>query len=149
MRTIPWLLLAVLTGCSTPAQYSFDVSVKNNTARPLTIGFTKNGPPAEPGWASPESETNLPPDRQHATWGNVVAPAKIASIHIDGKFYGGVYPFLRIYSGEHTLTELLAMSRGNGDRLDLNLRPGPDNFFIVTEEAGRLSAKLARMASKP
>ena len=145
MRFLPCLLLAVLTGCMTTTRYSFDVSVKNDALRPITIGFTKTGPPAEPRWASPESYTNLPPDRQPPTWGHVIPPGKIASIHIEGEFQRSVYPILRIYIGEHTLTELLAMSRGNGDRLDLNLRPGPDNAFIVTEDAGRLSAKLARL----
>src|SRR5215207_8053952 len=41
-------------GCATRTE-TFDVSVRNESAGPITIWLTKTGGPEEEGWRSPES----------------------------------------------------------------------------------------------
>ena len=72
MRIALLVLVAGLVGCAT--KQSFDVSVRNNTDQPLTVGFVKIGTPADPAWAPPESWYQLPPSRQPSSWGIVVDP---------------------------------------------------------------------------
>jgi hypothetical protein len=146
MRIAPLLLLVALVGCAT--KQSFDVSVRNNTDQPLTVGFVKVGTPADPAWAPPESWYQLPPSRQPNTWGIVVDPGTTRGAHVEGEFDPGAAPFLRIYGGEHALADLLAISHNTGDRLDLRLEPGGHNDFIVTlDEHGRIAAKLRALGS--
>src|SRR5256885_647147 len=77
-RLFPILLFAcALTGCTTTQ--TFDVSVKNQTSRPVTVGFVKEGPPFEAHWASPEDYASLPPSRQPARWGQVIPEDKIGA----------------------------------------------------------------------
>jgi hypothetical protein len=141
MRIRLLLLLVGVVGCAT--KQSFDVSVRNNTERPLTVGFVKVGTPADPAWAPPESWYQLPPSRQPSRWGIVVDPGTTRGAHVEGEFDPGAAPFLRIYGGEHALADLLAISRNTGERLDLRLEPGGHNDFVVTQdEHGRIAAKL-------
>jgi hypothetical protein len=145
-RIVAILMLAcALTGCTTTQ--TFDVSVKNQTSRPITVGFVKEGPPLEAHWAAPEDYASLPPSRQPARWGQVVPDGKIVSIRVQGKFDRGAAAFLRVYLDEHTADQLLAISRGTGGRVDLALRPGGDNrFVLMIDDHGTLTAKLARMS---
>jgi hypothetical protein len=146
--TFPILLVGLaLTGCAT--SQSFDVSIKNQTSRPIIVGFVKDGPPFEEAWASPEDYAQLPPSRQPATWGVVVPDGKIVTTHIQGKFERGSAPFLRVYLDEHSADQLLAISRGIGGRVDVGLHPGGDNrFVLMLDEHGKLVAKLARLSSR-
>jgi hypothetical protein len=134
------LLPLLLLGCA--SDHSFDVSVKNATDRPLTIGFVKLGAQATEDWASPESFALLPPSRQPIHWGVVIDPHTIASRRVTGSFEPGTEAQLRVYGGAHELNDLLAISRGTGDRLDLMLVPGGHNDFIITEPDGHLAAHL-------
>src|SRR5438874_168139 len=92
MKYVFPLLLIALTGCA--KTHSFDVGIKNNTDHPLTIGFVKSGPPFEPHWAAPEDWAMLPPSRQPARWGQVLAAGKIVEFHVSGKFDRGAGAFL-------------------------------------------------------
>jgi hypothetical protein len=145
MRFLPLLILAaLLTGCGT-TKTTFDVALKNATSRPLTVGFVKDGPPSGPEWASPESYALWPPSRQPTLWGSIIEPGRTANVRVTGEFAQGEAAYLRVYAGEHTLSELLAISRGTGDRLDLALEPGRDNAFVVTTARGKLTGKLMRL----
>ena len=137
-------MTAVLSGCASTTRYHFDVRVKNTTSQPITIGFTKTGPPVESQWASPENLTNLPPSRQPAHWGEMLPPGKSVSYEIHGEFYKGIYGVLRVYAGDPPLAELLAISRGNAARIDLMLEPGNRNNFIIDDSTGKLRGKLIR-----
>ena len=142
MRTTLFLLAALFLGaCASPTRYDFDVSVKNATTQPLTIGFTKTGPPDELQWMPPEL-TYFRSARPTETWGRMVAPGEIATCRMSGRFYKGVYAMLRIYGGEHMLTDLLAVSHDPSRRLDLILEPGDRNTFVIDERAGQLSGKV-------
>jgi hypothetical protein len=150
MRQLPILLLLACTiGCNTPTRYTFDVSVKNAASQPITVGFTKTGPPPERGWAAPEDFSNAPPSRMPGNWGEIVEPGKTASVRISGSFYRGVTAVLRVYIGDRPLADLLAMSRGTGDRIDLGLVPGPDNTFIITDPHGRLIGRAQNVRNIP
>lgn len=145
MRFLPLLILASLVvGCGT-TKATFDVALKNATSRPLTVGFVKDGPPSDPEWASPESYALWPPSRQPSVWGAVIEQGKTANVRVTGEFGQGEGAYLRVYAGEHTLGELLAISRGTGDRIDLPLEPGRDNAFVVTTDRGKLTGKLMRL----
>jgi hypothetical protein len=145
LRRLPALafLLCPLLPGGCASEHSFDVSVKNATDRPLTIGFVKLGAQASEDWASPESFALLPPSRQPINWGVVIDPHTIASRHVTGSFEPGTEAQLRVYGGARTLSDLLAISRGTGDRLDLMLIPDARNDFIITYPDGRLAAHLA------
>jgi hypothetical protein len=133
------LLLALLAvGCSDTKTYSFQVSVKNATNRPLTIWLVKEGPPAEQGWRSPEQLAMSVPGHEERISGKVLPPGKTADTGaIEGKFDPGTYAWLRVYDGPQRLSDILAVSRGNPARVDVPLDPG-ENRFIVTDQVGRI-----------
>jgi hypothetical protein len=137
-------LAALLVGCA--SEHSFDVSVKNATDRPLTIGFVKRGAQGTEDWSPPESFALLPPSRQPTHWGVVIDPHTIASRRVTGMFEPGTEAQLRVYGGAHELNDLLAISRGTGDRLDLTLIAGGHNDFIITYPEGRLAVRMAGAA---
>ncbi len=148
-RLTPCLLL-ILIGCGAK-HYIFQVAVKNATDVPLTVGFVKLGPPFESRWASPEDFTNLPPSNQPQHWGRLVPQGKTYVTHVDADLAPGSRPSLRIYSGEHSAADLLAISRGGGDRLDLTLSPAENNDYLITNNkaTGALSARLRRLSDDP
>jgi hypothetical protein len=146
-RTIPLspcLLILFLVGCGGPKNYTFDVSLKNATDTPLTVGFIKRGPPSDPHWMSPEDWTNAPPSRQPESWGFVIPPGETFAERVTGEMSSGADPIVRIYAGTHPLNDLLAISHGAGDRLDLGLQPHGNNYFIITHNGphGGLAARL-------
>jgi hypothetical protein len=148
MRLSLLLIFAALTGCTSTTNYSFDVNVTNKTSHPLTIGFTKTGPPFEPRWASPENLTEvLPRSRQPLTWGRLLGPGGTGQYHLSGEFERGAYAVLRVYSGDRPFDELLAISRGTPGRIDLTLVPGNQNTFELEDEGGKLTSKLIRAAA--
>ena len=140
MRFI-WLVLVMLVvGCSGPTQ-TYSVVVRNELTQPITIWLTKSGPPAEANWLSPEQIAVGEGPTGGRMAGTAVPSGKTAeTAKISGKFPGGTSAILRVYVGQHTLDELLAMSRGNSNRLDVPLAPGESNL-IVRERDGKLAAE--------
>jgi hypothetical protein len=136
-----WVIgvLALLGGCSNTRTQTYDVTVKNGTSQPLMLWMTKNGPPLERGWFSPEDVAIIHPSADDLRGEVVLNPGKIGSTNaLKGEFAPGVQGVLRIYAGTHRLNELLAIDRGNPARLDIPLEPGK-NALIVNEENGRLT----------
>ena len=130
------VFLMVLTGCTYKETYR--VMLKNETNSPLTVGFVKNGPPAESMWASPEDRAFQTADRDNTRWGEVIPAGKTADVQLTGTFHDRIRAFLRVYQGTHTTDELLAISRGSGNRLDLILDPTRPNGFIISNKSGKL-----------
>ena len=150
MRLLALLIFsATFVGCSPATKASFDVSIRNRSSGPLTVGFVKRGSPFEQDWASPEELTNLPPSRQPSLWGFVVEQGKTAEVRVHGEFSGGASAYLRVYAGDHPLVDLLAMSRGTGSRLDIALQPGRNNAFVITDPGAKLTAQLSRPERTP
>ena len=145
MRTIALLstllLALVAVGCSSDTKtYSFQVSVKNATNRPITIWLVKDGPPVEQGWRSPEQLAMSLPGHEERISGAVIPPGKSADTGTrEGKFAPGTYAWLRVYDGPQRLSEILAISRGNPARLDVPLDPGICRI-VIKDQAGRIKA---------
>src|SRR4051812_2612291 len=100
-RALLLIFITATLGCS--QKHAFDVSVRNDTSRPITVGFVKVGGPFEPDWASPEDLTELPPSGRPTDWGKVLPPGKTASVRVGGDFESGAAAFLRVYAGTYPL----------------------------------------------
>jgi hypothetical protein len=147
MRTITVLLLAALAmGCSHSRTYQ--VSVTNQTAEPITFGLVKQGDPFEQKWASPEDAAIYGDKPSAETWG-AIGPGKTAtSVQVKGKFRSNAEAYLRVYEGKLDLPEILAVSRGQPNRLDLPLTPGY-NKFVIVDENGHFIAHRDENAQPP
>lgn len=147
-------LLGVLVGltavgCSSARTETFNVEVQNNSIHPLTITLAKNGPPYEQAWASPEDlaiETPKLRERRDqwqgsATGMTLIPPGKSAGVsNVQGRFDPQTKAYLRIYTGNLTLSQMLARSAGNPLRLDIQLMPGT-NRLIVNDTPGGIKAE--------
>jgi hypothetical protein len=132
------LILCSAAGCSTTQSY--DLAVRNETSRPLTIWLTKDGPEDEPAWRSPEDMAIDQPGGQGGPIpGVVIAAGKTAHTKIDGKFASNTRAILRFYRGQLHLNEILAISRGSPDRLDIYLPPGPSHIIVRDADDGHLA----------
>ena len=139
------LLLAsfLLVGCSSTKEYTFDISVKNDTGRPITVWLTKDGPPREEGWRSPEDLAYTSPAHEERIGGKLVHPGKTAYIDsIKGKFEEGTYAWLRVYDGRYDVfSDLLAVSRGNPKRVDMALDPGKNHLVVKDDKTGKITVQ--------
>lgn len=146
------ILAAVfLVGCG-PSTREYQVLLKNDTPEALTIGLIKNGGPPERMWASPEELAIDDPQGTDRVWGVVVPPGKTARTPVvKGKFDEGVVAFLRVYSNgglpRLEFSRLLAIGRGEPNRLDLRLQPGP-NEFLIRDQGGVLNGFRAGHAAE-
>jgi len=138
---------ALLIGCTEKRSYT--VSVKNETARPLTLGLVKDAPPFnDENWVSPEDVAILHSHSDDQAWGITVPPGKTGTAGpVDARFNSDGSAWLRIYSGQLTIGEMLAISKDSPNRLDLRLHEG-DNHFIITGE-GALAAERMRATTQP
>lgn len=142
LRPLIATLLAVgcagFVGCTRTD--SFDISVRNDTARPITLALTKDGPPFEQLWASPEDLAIGSPhnDEQHGYV--VLPPSRAADVSVKGKFESHSRGYLRVYRGDLQISEMNALGRQSPNRLDLPLHPGA-NHFVIGDADGRLVDK--------
>jgi hypothetical protein len=128
----------LLVGCARTDK--FDVSVRNDTAGPLTLALTKDGPPFERVWAGPEDLAIESPraDEQHGFV--VLPPGKEADVAIEGKFDRGTRGYLRVYRGDLQISDMTAIGPASPNRIDLPLQPGT-NRFVIADANGRLAHK--------
>lgn len=142
MRFAPLLLLFVI-GCSGPTQ-TYNVAVRNDLDQPITVWLTKNAPPAESHWLSPEQLATYENPTGERISGVVVPPGKTAETgNQKGHFPAGTEAVLRVYLGKHTLDELLATGPRSSSRIDVTLSPGRSDL-IVREREGRLFVEPSR-----
>jgi hypothetical protein len=128
------MCLAMLVGCSAPTgRFSFDLEVKNESVRPVTVWLTKSAGPAEDGWQSPE-ELAINKLWASDTFPAVTIPAKttVRREQIVGEFGPDSRAVLRVYDGVQRFEEVLAISAGRG-REDVTLQPGP-NLVVVRSQ---------------
>jgi len=141
--TVAFLLLlcsfcVLCAGCQ-PQTRAYQVSVRNDTAGPVTIWLLKEGGPYEDGWKSPEDLAIESPKANIPIGGMIVRPGKIADAGpVTGHFDPDANAVLRVYRGAHSFNELLAISSGSPDRISAKLRPG-DNEFLITQQNFRIS----------
>ncbi len=149
VATILWLIGAMLSvGCSSTKEYSFNITVRNETAGPVTIWLTKEGPPAESGWRSPEQVAIQSPGTEERINGTLVPPGKTAyTPTIKGTFGPGSSAWLRIYDGKYLdFSDLLAVSPRSAKRVDQFLYPGV-NRLVVKSRNGRIYAETDQTPS--
>lgn len=116
---------------------SFDVTVKNASSKPVTIWLCKDGPAWENGWKSPEDLAIEKPTADERINGMIVMPGEsMGTGNMKGKFAAETNAILRVYVGQRKLSELLAMSRGNPDRVDAVLGRGVNSLVIVDNGPG-------------
>jgi hypothetical protein len=133
----PAVLLATLvTGCARTE--NFDVTVRNSTRSSVTLALTKDGPPFEPLWASPEDLAIQSPGADEKHGYVVLPPGKEGDVSVKGKFDSGTRGYLRIYRGDLQLSEMNAIKADSPNRLDLRLSPGR-NVFVIVDAGGRLA----------
>jgi hypothetical protein len=127
-------------GCSSDMK-SFDVTVKNNTAYPIMLWLTKNGPPEEDGWVSPETLASSDRPRRPLP-GVVIDPGmRLGTGSVSGKFAAGTNAILRLYAHATRLADLLDYpAPAPGRRRDVVLQPGTNNF-IISDDPEPLSIK--------
>jgi hypothetical protein len=131
------LLAFVVIGCQSIQTRTYDVNVKNDSAKPITIWLTKNGPAWESGWKSPEDIAIESPKANEKIAGVVVPAGKTASTgKMTGKFAPNVDAILRIYLGQQTFNELLAINQDSPDRIDFILRPGRNDVLVTDDGSG-------------
>ncbi|HEY2588599.1 MAG TPA: hypothetical protein VGI81_22850 [Tepidisphaeraceae bacterium] len=136
MRTLTALpLLCLLVGCAHTRTY--EVTLKNHADDWLTIGLVKEGGPAQPDWQAPEVAVSNEQTPSAMMWEHV-PPGKAADTgQIKGKFFSGSQAILRVYEGKLGLEGMMAISRGQPNRADIELHPGA-NRFTVTRDGDRL-----------
>ncbi len=132
-------LLLGMVGCSSTETRTYDISVRNSTDHPITIWLTKDGPPAEKGWRSPEEIAISAPGHEERIGGMVVPAGKTAYTEpVKGEFEPGCYAWIRVYDGKYSsFSELLAVSAKSPDRYDYALDVGK-NSLVVLERNGRV-----------
>jgi hypothetical protein len=152
LRSATYLLTAVTllaVGCAETRTYN--VSVRNDASRPITVGVVKEGGPYEPQWASPEDIAIGSPHADEYGWDAVVIPpGKTGGFNrpLEGKFDSNSRAVLRVYAGSMMLSQILATGPGSPNRLDLPLSPGA-NAFRVVDLRGGIDAKPLEAPETP
>lgn len=132
------LSLLLLPACAQYQTRMFEISVKNETVRPISVGLVKNGGPTEEGWIAPHQVAMMAPQLTDRKWGLVIEPGqtKVLGPH-SGKFDQGVQAILRIYAGTPTIEEMLSYSRNDPERVDIYLWPGKSGY-VIRYDGGRI-----------
>jgi hypothetical protein len=138
VSTFVLLIVSCVTILGCARTDTFNISVRNDTAGPLTLALTKNGPPFEHKWAAPEDLAIEAPtaDEQHGYV--VLPPGKEADVDVQGKFASSTRGYLRVYRGDLQISEMNAIGPTSSNRLDLPLKAGA-NRFVIADASGRLT----------
>lgn len=138
-RCLLLLFLFLVVGCRNVQTRVYDVHVKNESPGPILVWLTKDGPLWEEGWKSPEDLAVESPRMREPIAGVIVPPGQATSTgRIRGRFEPETQAILRIYNGEFTFNELLAMNREDPARTDVVLQPGINDLVVTHGRAGRL-----------
>jgi hypothetical protein len=122
---------AAAAGCGSGKSY--EVEVKNQTLRPVTLWLTKDGPPKEEGWFSPEDLGAIPANARPGYDLAIVPPARTGFTgKLSGEFPRGTNAVLRVYEGEKELFHILEDAKaGRANRVDQVLQPGMNRLSVV------------------
>lgn len=135
--------LLLLPACTQVEKRSFEISLKNDTPRPLSVGLVKNGPPTEGGWIAPHEVAMMAPQLADRKWGWVIKPGETKNIGpYSGQFQQGTQAILRIYAGTPTIDEMVSFAKNDPERLDIYLWPGKSGY-VIRNVAGRLEEQRA------
>lgn len=138
-KTASALILAILlcAGCNNVEKRTYEITLKNDSTKYVVAWLTKNGPAYEKGWKSPEEYAIEKPGTSDPYPFQTVPPGKTASTgKLSGQFAPGVKAILRLYMGQHTFNELLAISSSSPDRIEVVLNPGANELQVVDSGSG-------------
>ena len=121
-----------MAGCKSYETRTYDVTVRNDTPDAIVVWLTKDGAPYESGWLSPEDiAIQSPKANDPELAGAIVAAGKTADTGTrKGRFEPDTHAILRVYQGQLKFSEILATSRGDPMRIDLQLPPGRSEFIV-------------------
>jgi hypothetical protein len=123
-------VVALLAGCAGKSR-SYRVVVRNDSPRSVTVWLTKNGPPDEPGWKSPETIALETLGSDERVAGVIIPPGKAGETGtVKGHFPEGVDAVLRVYLGQLAFDDLLAINRDSPNRIDVVLTPGTNELTV-------------------
>ena|SRR5437016_2380366 len=146
MKTLLIILFcAVYVGCQSYQTRTYDVTVKNNSAGPITVWLTKDGPPFEAGWLAPEDIAIESPKQPARIVSGLIIPSGKEGFTgpRPGRFDPQTRAVLRVYAGQLTFEQMLASDRDEKRRVDLRLHPGR-NDLVVTGGASAIEVKEAQ-----
>ena len=149
MRCALLLTTAALLAVGCAESRTFQIAVRNQTSGPITVGVAKDGGKYEPQWRSPEEAAVRTDSKDEGGWDSVVIAAGDTGSAgpVSGDFSGNAIAMLRIYRGDLKLSDVLAISRGSPNRLDVPLEEGR-NAIVVREEAGKLAYDRVKLSGK-
>ncbi len=128
-------LLVLSTGCAHETR-TYDIRVRNETQRPVTLVLEKEGGPREDAWTTPEDVANGPA-RENNAWGLGVVPAgkTAAAKRVSGQFDPGARAWLRVYGGDLSVGEMIKIKSGSPSRKDVPIQPGDNEFTVISKGA--------------
>ena len=145
-RIITLSLLALTVGCARTRTY--DVTVRNGTHEPLTLGLVKEGGPYERNWAKPEQAAVREAQPSDVYW-TAMQPGERRGIGpVSGKFYRSADAVLRVYGGQLNLPGILAVDADAPNRIDIPLKPGK-NVVTVIDRHGHFTAVPGDLGPPP
>ena len=134
------LFVASLVGCQSAEKRTYDLIVRNATEAPIVVWLTKDGPPFEKDWLSPEDIAIESPKSPDRLGGVAVDPGKTAvSGARTGRFAKSTLAVLRIYDSPTSISDILSTSRNSSRRVDVYLDPGRTRL-VVRREGDRVVA---------
>jgi len=123
-------------GCEPRSEVrTYDVEITNHLSDPITVCLTKNGPPDETGWLSPEEIAENPMSHDPTRVGQLIPAGSTGrSGPVVGHFWPDTSAVVRIYRSSGQLEDFAALSFGNPKRLDVSLHPGVNELIIGTDQ---------------
>jgi hypothetical protein len=125
-------LLFLAIGCAQVQTRQYQVTVDNQSSKPVTVWLTKNGEFYEDTWKAPEDWAIESPHAKDPVAG-VVVPSheKRGTDVLTGKFRPETDAILRVYDGQLTFNEILAAGKSTGGRKDVVLKPGSNDVTVT------------------
>lgn len=140
MPRMKWTMLSLLAvtvaagfvGCAGSTRKTFDVVVHNRSNLAVMVWLTKDGPPVENGWYTPEEFVKTSPDTPSP---GVQLPAgKTADTgKVSGAFPSGTNAVLLVFRSGPS-----ADLPGGSEPLSVTLQPGRNELSVSTDASGKL-----------
>ncbi len=120
----------MLVGCGTSTR-SYSIVVENGGLEPVTVWLTKDGPPAEASWLSPEQIAVAGLDKKVPLNFTPIPAGKTAELKpVEGRFQPRTNAVLRVYRGQRQFNDLLSIGSDSPNRTDVKLQPGANEIII-------------------
>jgi hypothetical protein len=128
----------IVAGCAGSNRQTYNVVVHNKCELPVMVWLTKDGPPAEKGWYTPEQFAGTAPDTPSP---GVQLPAgKTADTgKVSGAFPAGTNAILLVFRSGAS-----ADRPGGSEPVTVKLQPGKNELSVTTDPSGRLVAEPSK-----